>query len=197
MIVHSNDLIVWLNQDLKVQRQLDIGCAIGVLLVVIVIVLAVLYCRLKRNQSDNLEKVRRDQITRILPEDEKVSVVPSVHADRLGRNEHPEVRDQFGMKEVFDVTAGEGKDLVRIARPLVTDGEERRLSEELMDIQPIIRGQHTTRNRTTEGDTLIEELRRVQEAKRKQTKVEDRREEGDVEAATGHLTPETVGVSDW
>ena len=44
----------------------------------------------------------------------QVPVVPSVHAGRLGVHEHPEVRDVFGMKEHWDVTAGEGLHVARV-----------------------------------------------------------------------------------
>ncbi len=85
--------------------------------------------------------MRRDQIRRMRIEDKKVPVVPgpSPHAHRLGRNEHADVRDKFGMNEVFDVTAGAGKNLVRLARPLVTRGAEIKRNEERWGIQPIIR----------------------------------------------------------
>ena len=89
--------------------------------------------------SRKLEKALGNQRTMLLKANEPMPLMPS-HADRLGVKEHPEVRDQFGMKEVFDVTAGEGKDLVRIARPLETAEAERKLSEELMNIQPIVTG---------------------------------------------------------
>ena len=70
------------------------------------------------------------------------------------------------MKEILDVTPGRGQDLVRIARPLETAGADRKLSEELMDIQPIIHGQgqegdcdsitaqgsHDTQDTTTRGE---------------------------------------------
>ena len=49
-----------------------------------------------------------------------------------------EVHHKFGMNEVYKVTPKEGSDLVRIARPLETAGAERKLSEELLGIEPII-----------------------------------------------------------
>lgn len=49
--------------------------------------------------------------------------------------------DKFGMNEICAVTAGEGRDLVRIARPLETAGASRKLSEELLNIQPIFQDQ--------------------------------------------------------
>ena len=124
--------------EVEPDQMILIGGIIGVILAVIVIILIAKNCRMKRKHSEDLEKVRRVHIKRMQIEHLKVPVLPSVHDRRLGRNEHPEVRDQFGMNEVFDVTAGEGKDLVRIARPLVTEGAERKLSEELWNIQPII-----------------------------------------------------------
>ena len=49
-----------------------------------------------------------------------------------------ELHYKFGMNEIDKVTAKEGCDLVRIARPLETAGAGRKLSEELFGIEPII-----------------------------------------------------------
>ena len=49
-----------------------------------------------------------------------------------------ELHHKFGMNEIDKVTSKENADLVRIARPLETAGAERRLSEELFGIHPII-----------------------------------------------------------
>ena len=49
-----------------------------------------------------------------------------------------ELHHKFGMNEIDKMTVKEGADLVRIARPLETDGAERKLSEELLGITPII-----------------------------------------------------------
>ena len=119
---------------------LQIACAVGGVLVVIVIILTALICRMKRNHSEDLKKMRRDQVKKMWIEDTQVHGVQSGHDRRLGRNEHPDVRDKFGMDEIFDVTAGEGQDLVRIARPLVTGGEQ-------MGIQ--------TTGQRTEGDVTV------------------------------------------
>ncbi len=118
-----------------------ISCAAGVLSVVIVIILIVSMCRMKKNHKVDLKKVRRDQVKRMWFEDKKVAAVPSVHAHRLGRNVHPEVRDKFGMNEIFEVTAGEGMDLAKMARPLATKGFGigGQLGEDLIGTQSTVR----------------------------------------------------------
>ena len=137
-----NEQNTQLREDSNAQKKyiIILLCTGGVLMAVIAILGAVLCYKTGPVASRNIERALRDQREMILKANESLPVIPSVHANRLGVNEHPVVRDQFGMKEVFDVTAGEGKDLVRIARPLETAGAERKLSEELMDIQPIIVG---------------------------------------------------------
>ena len=135
-------------------------CGGGAVLVLVVILCAVSHYRARSISSRKMEKVIRNQETTILKANEPLPVIPRVHAKRLRVNQHPAVRDQFGIKEIFDVTAGEGKDLVRIARPLETAGAERKLSEELMNIQPIIadrEGAHSTttnysRKQTHDGE---------------------------------------------
>ena len=112
-------------------------CSGGAVLTVVFILWAVIHYKSLSATSQKAERAHREQRAMLLKANEALPVMPS-HADRLGVNEHPAVRDQFGMKEVFNVTAGEGKDLVRIARPLETAGAERKLSEELMNIQPMI-----------------------------------------------------------
>lgn len=114
-------------------------CSGGGILVVIGILCAVICYKARSADSWSTEISKGNQ---------PLQVIPRVHAKRLRLNQHPAVRDQFGMKEVFDVTAREGTDLVRIARPLETAGAERRLSEELMDIQPIIAGQEGAQSTT-------------------------------------------------
>ena len=65
-----------------------------------------------------------------------------------------ELHHKFGMNEIVNVTAKEGADLVRIARPLETAGEERKLSEELLGIKPIISdGTGGTKRSTTNPST--------------------------------------------
>ena len=51
---------------------------------------------------------------RMMKDNDPLPVIPSVHANRLGVNQHPAVRDQFGMKEPYDVTPGEGFHVKRI-----------------------------------------------------------------------------------
>ena len=129
--VNSNKMIVM------------ISSICGAILMVFVITSIGIYYKMKKRDSDEMQ--------RLLKVDEEMPVVRNPHADRLGVNEHPEVRDQFGMNEVFDVTPDEGKDLVRIARPLETAAGERKLSEELMNIQPIRYGRQQEGGTTSQA----------------------------------------------
>ena len=126
-------------------------CSAGAVLAVVLIFCAVSHYKVRSAASRKMRKALRDQREKTLKANEPLPLMPS-HADRLGVHEHPAVRDQFGMKEVFSMTAGEGKDLVRIARPLETAGAERNLSEELMNIQPIIADSEGVR------DTIPEDI---------------------------------------
>ena len=88
----------------------------------------------------------------------------------VGEQEHPEVlwdyrprsrtidelHHKFGMNEIDKVTAKEGCDLVRIARALETAGAERRLSEELLDVQPMISGGNGQNIRTNGKSSDLE-----------------------------------------
>ena len=141
-----------------------IGCAVGLVLVVAVIVLLVLYCR--SNKVVMVEVDRKEGRERSLSANIEVEEGPDIPGQQ-GRM-HDAVRDRYGMNEIYGVTAKEGADLVRIARPLATEGAARRLSEALMGIKPIIKGKRIMETRTSEGSTstLIQELRRVQEVKK-------------------------------
>ena len=75
-----------------------------------------------------------------IPNDEQIYAGDVVIPGKLENNRPPILVDEcekFGLHEIYDVTAGEGGDLVRIARPLETAGGARKLSEELLNIQPI------------------------------------------------------------
>ena len=72
--------------------------------------------------------------------DERIYAGDVVIPGQLENNRPPILVDEcekFGLSEIYDVTTGEGGDLVRIARPLETAGGARQLSEELLNIQPI------------------------------------------------------------
>ena len=87
------------------------------------------------------------------------------------RNNRPAILvdegDKFGLNEIDDVTAGEGADLVNIARPLETAGgqdsiisvmgAERKLSEELLDIQPICQDQEGRKGSELHGRSTGDE----------------------------------------
>ena len=121
------------NESLKESHyQLVIGSIGGLGFVVLLILIVLIWCMKKRN------------ICCFYGED--------IVSTRVGEQEHPQVlwdyrprsrtidelHHKFGMNEIDIVTAKEGCDLVRIARPLETAGAERKLSEELLDVQPII-----------------------------------------------------------
>ena len=81
------------------------------------------YCRMKTKHFEDLERVRRDQIKRMLVVDKEVPRAPSAHEHRLGRNEHPDVRNKFGLHDEIDpVTPGEGLNLAVMAGPGDTEG---------------------------------------------------------------------------
>ena len=91
------------------------------------------------------------------PQPNEVSRMKSLRTE----NQRPAILvdecEKYGMSEIYDVTAGEGDDLVRIARPLETAGASRKLSEELLDIQPIYQDQEGRKpselHRTSHGGT--------------------------------------------
>ena len=65
--------------------------------------------------------------------------IPGIASDyRQNSRTIEELHYKFGMNEIEKVTAKDGCDLVRIARPLETAGAERKLSEELFGFEPII-----------------------------------------------------------
>ena len=111
-----------------------------------------LFCCLRRRRT-----TRGSNREGIVPMEQ--SDIPGVIRDYRPRSHSlDELHYQFGMNEIDKVTAKEGGDLVRIARPLETAGAERKLSEELFGIEPIIpddNGQIKQTNETpweTEGE---------------------------------------------
>lgn len=87
--------------------------------------------------------------------------IAAVLGDRRRRSQAAEgLDDHFEMNEISKITAKEGSDLVRIARPLETEGAERKVSEELLGIEPIIsdgNGQVRHRNRTVSNAESVGE----------------------------------------
>ena len=132
------------NESLKeTHYQMVIGGIGGCGFVVLLILIGLIWCMKRRNICCFYEE--------------------HIVIARVGEQEHPEVlwnyrprsrtidelHHKFGMNEIDKVTAKEGGDLVRIVRPLETAGAERRLSEELLDIQPMIsEGNRETTSRT-------------------------------------------------
>ena len=80
----------------------------------IIIVSMMLRWRGNKKNSEEMTRALNAQRERILRIDPPVPVIPSAHAARLGVHEHPAVRDQFGMKKPYDVTAGEGFHVGRV-----------------------------------------------------------------------------------
>ena len=80
--------------------------------------------------------------------------IPSVLIDYRPRSMTiDELHHKFGMNEIDKVTAKEGGDLVKIARPLETVGAERKLSEELFGITPIISDGNGGTKQTNDTDS--------------------------------------------
>ena len=80
--------------------------------------------------------------------------IPAVLRDYRPRSRTIDaLHHKFGMNEIETVTVKEGGDLVRIARPLETEGEERKLSEELLGITNIIPNENA-RTRQTNDTSL-------------------------------------------
>lgn len=135
------------------QQVLVIGCAFVSLLVVFMVIIGVFFRnRIKRNidksENDGSEAVKQYHIAAVLGDHRRKSQAVE------GLDDH------FGMNEISKVTAKEGSDLVRIARPLETEGAERKLSEELLGIVPIIsdgNGQARQRNRTVSNTESVGE----------------------------------------
>ena len=119
-----------LNDKERVVMGISIGCSI---LIMLFIFWVVSRCRGHRITSSEMEqalKAQREQIMRI---NEPLPVIPSVHAARLGVHEHPAVRDVFGMKKHYDVTAGEGFHVKRITKNGGTKGTTPKETEEGLD----------------------------------------------------------------
>ena len=76
------------------------------------------------------------KVNEIIEAHRKVAV--EINASRPRSHTLEGLHHKFGMNAIDKVTPKEGADLVRIARPLETAGAERRLSEELFGIDPII-----------------------------------------------------------
>ena len=139
------------NESLKESHyQLVLGSIGGLGFVVLLILIMLIWCMKQRN------------ICCFHGEDTVITPV--------GEEEHPEVlwdyrprsrtieelHHKFGMNEIDNVTAKEGCDLVRIARPLETSGAERRLSEELLDVQPTISDGNGQSIRTNDRSSVLE-----------------------------------------
>ena len=102
----------------------------GGILAVIGFTIFVLARRSYKQMSDDM-MYQLDVQSEIMKPYEAMPAIPSAHANRLGVHEHPAVRDVFGMKEPWDVTAGEGFHVSRITEGLNTARETTRQSTEL------------------------------------------------------------------
>ena len=71
------------------------SCTVGTFMLVIGYFVVALKWKAKREMSEEMREELTAQRERILSPHELVSVVPSVHANRLGVHEHPAVRDVF------------------------------------------------------------------------------------------------------
>ena len=135
-----------LEEALQSERQ-TLGIVLictGVLSFVFGIICLVLYCKKTMNleTQDNQDGHSNMNVT-VLPR--KLQNRPPILVDEC---------EKFGMDEIDDVTAGEGADLVRIARPLETAGASRKLSEELLNIQPVYQDQEGRETSELHGTSL-------------------------------------------
>ena len=117
-------------------------CTGGLGIILVIIVCLVLRCKAK--------KKRRNQNVHCETAVEGVEVYVDHTVSRGKVQSRPPILvdkcNKYGMNEIDDVTAGEGADLVRIARPLETAGASRKLSEALLNIQPIYQDQEGQRS---------------------------------------------------
>ena len=102
-------------------RMMYIG---GGVLVVIGFIILVLSRRSWNKLSDDMNCELNEQRKKIQRIPGPVPMIPRVRAGRWRANEHPAVRDVFGMKEPWDVTAGEGFQVSRITGTAQTGTDE-------------------------------------------------------------------------
>ena len=86
----------------------------GAVLLVVGYTVFVLSRRTFNQMADDFKWQLNEQRKEMKQPHPLVPVYPSAHANRLGVHEHPAVRDVFGMKEPWDVTAGEGLHVSRV-----------------------------------------------------------------------------------
>ena len=89
------------------------SCIVGGVMLIVGSTIIVLKWRAKKEIEEKMDGVLIAQRKRIMKDHEPMPKMPS-HAARLGVHEHPAVRDVFGIKEPYDVTAGEGFHVARI-----------------------------------------------------------------------------------
>ena len=131
----QQEVIQWKEKLREKESEIDYWIILALLIgggifAVIGLTIFVLARRSYKQMSDDMMYELNLQ-SDILRPYEPMPVIPSGHANRLGVHEHPAVRDVFGMKEPWDVTAGEGFHVSRITGGNVTTRGTTRESTDL------------------------------------------------------------------
>lgn len=129
-------------------QMLVIGVIIIGLTLLVLIIVIVFVCRIKGRH-----KGAKEQDMSHMTVFARSQGIPDVLMDYRPRSRTiEELHHKFGMNDIDKVTAKEGADLVRIGRPLETEGAERKLSEQLLGIDPIICDKNGERKPTNTFD---------------------------------------------
>ena len=121
------------------QQMMMIGGAVGLGLVFVIVVLVVVICCMRRRKKDCSIRDLEAVVPKVQQRNDRRTPILRSRSQTL----------QFGMNEIFKVTPRNEGDLVKIARPLETASGERRLSEELFGIKPIISNHNEPRKNGT------------------------------------------------
>ena len=105
----------------------------GAVLAVVGYTIFVLSRRTYNEMSDDFKWQLNEQRKEMKQPHPPVPEYPSAHANRLGVHEHPAVRDVFGMKKPWEVTAGEGFHVSRVTGGQKTTRGTTKQSTELVD----------------------------------------------------------------
>ena len=114
---------------------------------------------IRSSLRSSMAKDARDVDLKYISNEKQTYLGNEVIPAKLRNNRPPILVDEcekFGLHEIYDVTAGEGGDLVRIARPLETAGAARKLSEELLNIQSIYQDQEGRESSGLQGTSPVD-----------------------------------------
>ena len=115
------------------QKMMMVGGAVGLGLVFLIVMLVVVICCMRGRKKDTSKREIEGIVPKVQQRNERRTPVLRSRSQTLQKQRH-----KFGMNEIFKVTPRNEGDLVKIARPLETASGERRLSEELFGIKPVI-----------------------------------------------------------